>query len=82
MNGSELNGRDIAQAVSLRPLTAEDRIRARVSPYGICSRQSSNETSFSLVLRFCLSISFHRRSPNSYHLGMNNISGSGSSSEM
>jgi hypothetical protein len=36
---------------------------------------------FVRVPRFPLSISFHRRSPNSYHLGKNNMSGSGSSSE-
>jgi hypothetical protein len=29
-------GRAMAQAVSLRPLTTEARVRARVSPFGIC----------------------------------------------
>jgi len=38
----------MAQAVSRRPLTAEDGIRARVSPLcGICGGQSGTETGFS-----------------------------------
>jgi hypothetical protein len=33
-------GRAMAQAVSRRPLTAEDRVRSRVGPCGICGGQS------------------------------------------
>jgi hypothetical protein len=43
--GSE--GRVMAQAVSHRPLTAEARVRSRVSPYGICGGQSGTGTGFS-----------------------------------
>jgi hypothetical protein len=53
----------MAQAVSRWPLTVEARVRARVNPCGICGGQV-----FLRVLRFPLSISFHR-STNSYHLG-------------
>jgi hypothetical protein len=37
----------MAQAVSRRPLTAEARVRSRVSPCGICGGQSGNGTGFS-----------------------------------
>jgi hypothetical protein len=50
----------MAQAVSRRHLTAEARIRAPISPYGICGGQSGTGTGFTL------SMSFHRRSPYSY----------------
>jgi hypothetical protein len=40
-------GRAMAQAVSLRPLTAEARVRSRVSPCGICGGQSGTGTGFS-----------------------------------
>jgi len=40
-------GRAMAQAVSRRPLTAEARVRARVSPCGICGGQSGTGTGFS-----------------------------------
>jgi hypothetical protein len=40
-------GRTMAQAVSLRPLTAEARVRSRVSQCGICGGQSGNGTGFS-----------------------------------
>ena len=33
-------GRAMAQALSRRPLTAEARVRSRVSPCGICGGQS------------------------------------------
>jgi hypothetical protein len=36
----------MAQAVSRRPLTAEARVRSRVSPCGICGVQSGNGTDF------------------------------------
>jgi hypothetical protein len=37
----------MAQAVTRRPLTAEARVRSRVSPCGICSGQSGIGTGFS-----------------------------------
>jgi hypothetical protein len=37
----------MAQAVSRRPLTAEARVRSRVSPCGICGGQSGIGTGFS-----------------------------------
>jgi hypothetical protein len=57
----------MAQVVSRRPLTAE----ARVNPCGIRGEQSGTALGqlFSEFFGFTLSISFHRRSPNSYHLG-------------
>jgi hypothetical protein len=36
----------MAQAVSRRPLTAEDRFRSRVGPCGICGGQSGTGTGF------------------------------------
>jgi hypothetical protein len=42
-----VDGRAMAQAVSRRPPTAEDRVRSRVSPCGICGGQSGIGTSFS-----------------------------------
>jgi hypothetical protein len=60
----------MAQVVSRRPLTAEARVRARVNPCGICGGKGGTGTGFLRVLRFsALNISFHRRCPNSYHLG-------------
>jgi hypothetical protein len=64
------SGRAMAQAVSRRPLTAEDRVRARVNPCGICGGQSDTGTGiFPKSFGFLLSVSFHRDSPYSYHLG-------------
>jgi hypothetical protein len=40
-------GRAMAQAVSRRPLTAEARVRSRVSPCGLCGGQSGTGTGFS-----------------------------------
>ena len=37
----------MAQAVSRRPLTAEARVRSRVSPCGFCGGQSGTGTGFS-----------------------------------
>jgi hypothetical protein len=45
-------GRAMAQAVSRRSLTAEARVRSRVSPFGICGGQSGTGAGFSRVLRF------------------------------
>jgi hypothetical protein len=39
-------GRAMAQAVSRRPSAAEDRVRSRVSPCGVCGGQSGTETGF------------------------------------
>jgi hypothetical protein len=39
-------GRAMAQVVSRRPLTAEARVRVRVSPCGICGGQSGTGTGF------------------------------------
>jgi hypothetical protein len=49
-----LIGRAMAQALGRRPLTAEARVRSRVSECGIYDEQSGTKTGFSL------SISFHR----------------------
>jgi hypothetical protein len=63
-------GRAMAQVVSRRPLTAEARVHARVNPCGIYGGQSGTGTGFSQSSSFFpQSISFHHRSPNSYHLG-------------
>jgi hypothetical protein len=51
----------MAQAVSLRPLTAEAQTRSRVGPCGICGGQSGPGTGFHPeYFEFLLSISFHR----------------------
>jgi hypothetical protein len=56
------------QIVSRRPLTVEARVRVRVSPCGM-DKVALGQV-FLRVLRFSpVNISFHRRSPNSYHLG-------------
>jgi hypothetical protein len=69
MKVTVLLGRAMAQ-VSRRPLTAEARVHALVNPRGICGGQSGTGTGFfSEFFGFTLSISFHRRAPNSYHLG-------------
>jgi hypothetical protein len=52
-------GRDMAQAVSRWPLTAESRVRVRVSPCGIYGGQRGTGTSFSPSSSVPLSISFH-----------------------
>jgi hypothetical protein len=45
-------GRAMAQAVSRRPLTAEARVRSRVSPCGVCGGQSGTGTGLSPTCRF------------------------------
>jgi hypothetical protein len=61
----------MAQEVSHQPLTAEARVRARVSPCGICGGQSGTGADFSLSPSIFPSISFQHCSPHSYiyHLG-------------
>jgi hypothetical protein len=44
-----LVGRAMAQAVRHRPLTAEDRIRARINPCGFYGGQSGSGTGFSPI---------------------------------
>jgi hypothetical protein len=55
-------GRAMAQAVSRRLLTAEARVRSRISPRGICGGQRGTGTDrfFPEYFGFPLSISFHR----------------------
>jgi hypothetical protein len=48
----DLLGRAMDQAVSRRPLTAEARVRSRVSPSGACGGQSGTGTGFSPSCRF------------------------------
>jgi hypothetical protein len=77
-----LNKSKMVQAVGLRPLTAEARIHARISPCGICGGHSGAVTSFSQNIRFFLSVSFHHISPYPYLTwGMNNRPFGGRSSE-
>jgi hypothetical protein len=55
VNICEINndhGRVMGQAVSRWSPTAEARFRSRVSPYGICGRQSVTGTGFPRVLWF------------------------------
>jgi hypothetical protein len=70
LTNTRVQGRAMAQVVSRRPLTAEARVRDRVNPYGICGGQSGTGTGFSPSSSVSpVNISFHCRSPNSYHLG-------------
>jgi hypothetical protein len=48
----------MAQAVSRRPLTAEARVRYRVSPCGICGGRSGTGTCFFPRVRRFSSVSF------------------------
>jgi hypothetical protein len=48
VTNTRAEGRAMAQAVSRRPLTAEARVRSRVSPCGICGDQSGTGTGFPL----------------------------------
>jgi hypothetical protein len=64
-------------------LTAEARVHARVNECGIYDGQSGTGTGFSLeFFSFPVLSSFHCRIPTHFIWGMNNMSGSGSSSEM
>jgi hypothetical protein len=63
-------GRAMAQVISHRLLTVEAQVRARVNPCGIVVDRVALGQVFLLVfLCFPVNISFHHRSPNSYHLG-------------
>jgi hypothetical protein len=60
----------MAQVVSRRPLTAEARFRApSQSMWDLWWTKWHWDMFFSELFGFPLSISFHRRSPNEYHLG-------------
>jgi hypothetical protein len=73
----------MVQTVSRLLLTAQARLRARVSPCGICGEQSGTGQAFLRVLRFSLSVSFRRVSLliYIYHLGKEIRPIVGSSSE-
>jgi hypothetical protein len=60
-------GRALPQAVSRWPFTVNARVRARGSPCGICGNREALGQVYVRVLRFLLSVSFHRGSP--HHLG-------------
>jgi hypothetical protein len=72
----------MAQAFSRRPLTAETRVRALVSPCGICAGQSGTDTGFSPR---CVVFPCQYHSAVALHthiiLGMNNRLVGGCSSE-
>jgi hypothetical protein len=77
-----IQGRAMAQGVSRRSLTTEAQVRARLVNLGFVVGKVVLEQSFIRVLRFPLSISFHRGCPYSYILwGMNNRPASSRSSE-
>jgi hypothetical protein len=56
----------MSQVFNRRPLTAKARVRAHV---GFVVDKLALGQVFSEFFGFPLSVSFHRRSPNSYHLG-------------
>jgi hypothetical protein len=53
-------GRAVAQAVSRRPLIAEAQVCTRVSSCRFCGEQIVTGKGSSRVIRFPLSVSFHR----------------------
>jgi hypothetical protein len=60
----------MAQVVGRMPLTAEARVRPESIHVGFMVDKVALGQVFLRVLRFCaVNIPFHRRSPNSYHLG-------------
>jgi hypothetical protein len=77
-----LTGRDMAQAVSHLPLTAESRIRAWVKPCEICGGQSGTGTGFSATSSV-LPCVYHSTVALKTRIiwGMNNMSVNGNSSE-
>jgi hypothetical protein len=52
--------RAMVQAVILRPLKAQARVRARISQFGICGGQRGTGTGFFELVGIPLSVSFHR----------------------
>jgi hypothetical protein len=73
-----LQGRAMAQVVSLWPFNAE----AWVSPCGVCGGQSGTGTGFSPSSSVFPVNIIPPSLSNSCHVGMNNMVGSGMSSEM
>jgi hypothetical protein len=68
INKSHSLGRGMAQAVSRRLPTADARVRAQVTPCGICGGLSDSGAGFLRVLRFPRQLSFHRLLHIHHHL--------------
>jgi hypothetical protein len=77
------SGRAMAQAVSCRPLTVEAQVHVQINPCGICGGQSGTGTGFSLS-SLVFPIIYHSTITLQTQITweMNNMSTSGSSSEM
>jgi hypothetical protein len=75
-------GRAMAEAVSRRPLTAEDRVRAQVNPCGIYGGQSGTGTGFSPSFSV-FPCQYHSTVSLQTHInwGMKNMSVTGNSSK-
>jgi hypothetical protein len=58
----------MTRAVSRRPLTAEARVSRLIHVAFVVDEVALGQV-FLRVLQFSLSVSFHRRCPNSHHLG-------------
>jgi hypothetical protein len=65
---SKRDGRAIAQAVSLQPLTAAARVQAQVRSCGICGRQSGAGVGFLRALRLPLLILILPTAPHSSYI--------------